>query len=67
MDIHKASEYFNTGKITGSYKQPATPPRRGHQVSYLTYLAQTHFYKMETTRNHTHKNLFITRMQAKTL
>jgi hypothetical protein len=60
MDIHKDSEYVNAGKTIGSYKQLATPPKGRHQVSYLTYLAQTHFHKTETTRNHPHQNLFIT-------
>jgi hypothetical protein len=44
---------------TLKYKQRATPPRRWCQVSWATpwqetYLAQTHFHKMETTRNHPH-------------
>jgi hypothetical protein len=32
-----------------------------------TYLAQTHFRKTETTRNHPHQNVLVTRMQVKTL
>jgi hypothetical protein len=40
-------------------KKRATPLRRRFQVSRAapwqeTYLAQTHFRKMETTRNHPH-------------
>jgi hypothetical protein len=32
-----------------------------------TYLAQTHFCKTETTRNHPHQNVLVTRTQVKTL
>jgi hypothetical protein len=32
-----------------------------------TYVAQTHFRKMETTRNRPHQNVLATRMQVKTL
>jgi hypothetical protein len=53
------------------YKQCATPPRRC-QVFWATplqeaYLAQTHFRKTETTRNHPHENVLVTRTQVKTL
>jgi hypothetical protein len=32
-----------------------------------TYLAQTHFSKTETSRNHPHQNVLVTQMQVKTL
>jgi hypothetical protein len=48
------------------------PPRRRYQVSWATlwqetYLAQTHFRKTETTRNHPHQNVLVNRTQVKTL
>jgi hypothetical protein len=54
------------------YKQCATPPRRRCQVSRSTpwqetYLVQTYFRKTETTRNHPHQNVLVTRTQVKTL
>jgi hypothetical protein len=56
----------------GPYKQCSTPPRSKCQVSWATpwqetYLAQTHFRKTETTRNHPHQNVLATRMQVRTL
>jgi cold shock CspA family protein len=50
------------------YKQCATPPRC--RVSWATpwqetYLAQTHFRKTETTRNHSHQNVLVTQTQVK--
>jgi hypothetical protein len=56
----------------GSYKQRATPPTRWCQVSRATpwqetYLAQTQFHKTETTRNHPHQSVLVTRTQVKTL
>jgi hypothetical protein len=33
----------------------------------VTHLAQTHFRKMESTRNHPHQNVAVTRTQVKTL
>jgi hypothetical protein len=55
-----------------SCKQCATPQKRRGQVSRTTpsdetCLAQTHFRKTETTRNHPHQNVLVTRMQVKTL
>jgi hypothetical protein len=32
-----------------------------------TYLAQTHFRKTETTRNHSHQNVFVIRTKVKPL
>jgi hypothetical protein len=32
-----------------------------------TYLAQTHFCKIETNKNHPHQNVLVTQMQVKTL
>jgi hypothetical protein len=56
----------------GPHKQCATPPRKWWQVSQAmpwqeTYLAQTHFRKTETTRNHPHQNVLVTRTKVKTL
>jgi hypothetical protein len=53
-------------------KQCATPPRISCQVSWATpwretYLAQTHFHKTATTKNHPHQNVLVTQMQVKTL
>jgi hypothetical protein len=58
--------------LPGPYKQGATPPKRRCQVSWATpwqetYLAQTHFRKTETTRNHRHQNVLVTRTKVKTL
>jgi hypothetical protein len=55
----------------GPYKQCATPPRKGCQVSWATpwqetYLAQTHFHETETG-NHPHQNVLVTRTKVKTL
>jgi hypothetical protein len=66
---------FTTRRETcppGPYKQCATPPRRRCQESWATpwletHLAQTHFRKPETTRNHPHQNVLVTRMKVKTL
>jgi hypothetical protein len=50
-------------------------PFQGPQLSFRlfratpwqeTYLAQAHFLKTETTRNHTHQNLLVTWTQVKT-
>jgi hypothetical protein len=54
------------------YKQCATRPRKRCQVSWAThwqetYLAQTHFRKMESTRNYPHQTVLVTRTQVKTL
>jgi hypothetical protein len=48
------------------------PPRWWCQVSWATpwqetYLAQTHFRKTETTRNHAHQNVLVTQTKVKTL
>jgi hypothetical protein len=56
----------------GPYKQCATPARKRCQVSPATpwqetYLAQIQFRKTETTRNHRHQNVLVTRTQVKTL
>jgi hypothetical protein len=66
---------FTTWRETcppGPYKQRATPLRRRCQVSWATlwqetYLAQTHFRKTETTRNHPHQTVLVTRTKVKTL
>jgi hypothetical protein len=60
-------ETWSPPRVQG--KQYATPSRC--QVSRTaprqeTYLAQTHFRKMET-RNHPHQNVLVTRTQVKTL
>jgi hypothetical protein len=52
------------------YKQCATPPRRGCQVSWATprqetHLAQTHFRKTETTRNHPTKMYWLFGQKSK--
>jgi hypothetical protein len=55
----------------GPCKQHATPlgicqvPRATPWKE--TYLAQTHFRKIETTKNYPFQNVFVTRTQAKTL
>jgi hypothetical protein len=54
------------------YKQCATPPWGRYQVSWAapwqeTYLAQAHFCKTETTRNHPHQNILVIRTKVKTL
>jgi hypothetical protein len=54
------------------YKQRATPPGGIFQVSQATprqqtYLAQTHFRKTETTKNHPDQNVLVIRTKAKTL
>jgi hypothetical protein len=58
-------------RAPGPYKQCVTPPR-WYQVPrgthwQETYLAQTHFCKMETTRNHPHQNVLVTPTKVKTL
>jgi hypothetical protein len=41
--------------------------KKKSSISEYTHLAQTHFHKTETTRNHLHQNVLATGTQVKTL
>jgi hypothetical protein len=61
--------YLKRNVPPGRYKQCATPPKKMSSFSGYTLTGdlQTHFRKTETTRNHPHQNVMVTRTQIKTL
>jgi hypothetical protein len=59
--------YTKRNVSPGPYKQRGTPPRRRYQISWATPWQKTYLAQTETTRNHPHQNVLVTRTQVKTV